>query len=87
MLVAVAALGLAASVVVAATLASAPANRANADISHGGSTFGDQIKHNAEALQRSRAWWENHGQRRVDPRRSPTEWHERERKEPVVGRL
>ncbi|MEX2033786.1 MAG: hypothetical protein WEA28_01185 [Xanthobacteraceae bacterium] len=67
MSVSVGALGLAASAVVAIALASAPANRADALNPHDGNTFGEQIKRNVEALQRSRAWWESYGQRHVQP--------------------
>jgi hypothetical protein len=69
-LIAAMALGLAACVVVAAALASTPANRAVSLTSHDGSSFSEQIKRNAEALKRSRTWWEGYGQRHLHPRRS-----------------
>jgi hypothetical protein len=72
MLVTFGVLSLAAYAIVAIALASAPANRAGTAIPHDGNTFGEQIKSNVAALQRSRAWWENYGQRNVQPRRSPS---------------
>ena len=51
-------------IVVAATLVSAPVDRADTAISHDGSTFDDRIRHNIEAFRHSRAWWESYGQRR-----------------------
>jgi hypothetical protein len=72
MLVAVAALGLAGITVAATALVSAPVDRADAVISHDSNTFGDQIKHNFEALLRSRVWWESYGQRYLHSRRSPS---------------
>jgi len=70
-LIVVAALAFAASVVVAAALAYAPADRTDAKISHDGDTFGDRVKRNGEALRRSRAWWESYGQGALPSTREP----------------
>ena len=70
-LIVVAALAFAASVVVAAALTYAPADRTDAKISHDGDTFGDRIKRNGEALRRSRAWWESYGQGAPPSTREP----------------
>jgi hypothetical protein len=86
-LILVTGLGLAASVVVATALASAPASRADVGIPHDGNAFADQIKRNAEALRRSRVWWESYGQRHLNLRRSPSERAERKRTEPPASRL
>jgi hypothetical protein len=64
MVVTLAALGLATSVIVTTTLASVPANRTNAIAADGGVSFSEQIKRNTAALRRSRAWWEGYGQKR-----------------------
>jgi hypothetical protein len=53
---------LAASVIVASALASAPANRAKTVVSNEGLSFSAQIERNVAVLKRSRTWWEHYGQ-------------------------